>query len=891
MAWFAVTSLMRTIELEFLQPYPRLVLDYTEAEAVEALHRRLAQLLAFLDNHSENQLNDDDDTTKEWKGRIKEVALRIEEEIESQIIIDVCGREDPRRRFLGRVDDYIQPQRFLPTLQNGTREFMELVKNKQPMKDLQIKDDEIPSSSSEKIEHYHHSAGSKLLRSTTMVGHDDEVNLIKELLLQDSPKKERRVVPIVGMGGIGKTKLVQTLYEDLTVTSHFDVVAWTTVSAQSDMRQMLLQLLSIITQEVNVIYKSNEELADLLRRRLMGRRYLIVVDDLWSTGFWDEIQRCFPENSNGSRILVTTRLQQVAISTGGSHNYWLNLPFLNPDESWELFNQRILNYGSLSLPMKLEGIWRYIVEYCKGLPLAIVIVAGLVQATNESLWESESEEIEKILCATVTNGLLDSFSEILRLSYNHLPNVLKVCFLYLGVFREDSAIPMKKLIRLWIAEGFVKVEDERSLEEVGEDYLKDLVSRSLVLIDSLSLDGKIKSCKVHDIVHDFCRNEATKEGLLHVASRYSSVTVRTTERWLSLESMYPKLDVHTGFNRYGSLFCFHDDDDHTTPQVYQLPETPYFKRLRVLDLGSLHFINGIPSCVADLILLRYLALCPSKSLNSLPVLKDWNLQTLVLLGNRGGSTSTDPNPLIPAQIWELRKLRHLQVCTTFVFGTPTEVHQYIQTVQWLRPFQCTEQVFLRIPNAKVMGILIDIRVEFGEPNCLDNLRCLHQLEELKIKTRHFYPVLLPDVDAFPVQLKKLKLRGTSLPWDSMKVIGMLPNLQVLKLKNRACRGKYWDWKPTGDSFPRLKSLLIYTSYLTYWYATGNGFPVLERLIIKQCYGLEAIPSSFEDIDTLQLIELSHCYLPLVNSAKQIQEVQRDYGNEQLVVRAYNIWRR
>ncbi|XP_019197945.1 PREDICTED: putative late blight resistance protein homolog R1B-23 [Ipomoea nil] len=761
MAWFAATSLMRTIELEFLQPHPRLVLDHTETEAVEALHRRLAQMLAFLDNVSENQLNDDDETTKEWKGRIKEVALRIEHKIESEII-DVFGREDPRWRFLGRVDDCIQPQRFLTTLQNGSGEFMELVKNKQRMKDLQIKDDDIPSSSSEKIEHHHHSASSKLLWSSIMVGRHDEVNMISELLVQDS-WKERRVVPIVGMGGIGKTKLAQTLYQHPTVSSHFDVVAWTTVSAQPVMRQMLLQLLSTmqISQEKEIINKSNEELADRLRRCLMGRRYFIVVDDLWSTDFWDEIQRCFPEDSNGSRILVTTRLQEVAISTGGSHNYWLNLPFLNPDESWELFNQWILNYGSLSLsfPMKLEGIWRHIVEYCKGLPLAIVIVAGLVQAINESLWESQSEEIEKILCATVTNSLLDSFSEILRLSYNHLPNVLRVCFLYVGVFREDSAIPMKKLIRLWIAEGFVKVEED------AEDYLKDLI------------------------------------------------------------------------------------------------------------------------------LLRYIALRPSKSLNSLPVLKDWNLQTLVLLESWGCSSTSaddDPNPLIPAEIWELPKLRHLQVCTTFVLGTPTAVHQYIQTVQWLRPFQCTEQVFLRIPNAKVMGVFMEGSVEFGEPNCLDNLRYLHQLEELKIESRHSNPVLLPVVDAFPVQLKKLKLKGTLVPWDAMTVIGMLPNLQLLKLINGACQGQHWELSEA--SFPQLKSLLIYGSDLRHWEATSNDFPVLERLILKQCYELEAIPSSFEDILTLELIELCHCYSRLVNSANQIQQVQRDYGNNELVVCAYNIWR-
>nr|GMD15783.1 putative late blight resistance protein homolog R1A-10 isoform X1 [Ipomoea batatas] len=348
--------------------------------------------------------------------------------------------------------------------------------------------------------------------------------------------------------------------------------------------------------------------------------------------------------------------------------------------------------------------------------------------------------------------------------------------------------------------------------------------------------------------------------------------------------MYPKLDVHTGFNRYGSLFCFHDDFGHG----YRLPATPHFKRLRVLDLGSLHFIEGIPSYVANLVLLRYLALRPSKSLSNLPVLKDWNLQTLLLLENWGGSESADNPKTLLYEIWELPKLRHLQVCTTFVLYTPTEVHQYLQTVQWLRPFHCTEEVFLRIPNAKVMGIFMEGSVEFGEPNCLDNLRCLNQLEELKIESRH-NPVFLPVVDAFPVQLKKLKLKGTLLPWDAMTVIGMLPNLQVLKLKNGACQGPHWEL--TQGSFRQLKSLLIYGSDLMHWEATGNSdFPVLERLVLKECYELEAIPSSFEDILTLQLIELCHCYSRLVNSANQIQQEQRDYGNNELVVRAYNIWR-
>lgn len=889
MAWFTVTSLMRTIELEFLQPNPRLVLDSTEA--VEQLHGMLGQLLAFLEE-SENQFSGDDETKEDWKARVKDAALRIEDEIETQVI-DIYGGGVPEhtrrpppplverllksfQRAAG-LDKWLLAKKFHTILQDaieGIGELMVFVKRKQPMNDI------VPSPR-ERIQRFDDggssSIGMALELQNTMVGHADELDDMKKLLLHDSFKR-RQVVPIVGMGGIGKTTFARRLFEDPLVSSHFDIAAWTTVSAHYGMRRTLLELLSSImpiTEEINA--KSNEELAVQLRKCLMGhRRYLIVLDDVWSTSSWDEIQRCFPDNNDGSRILLTCRLHEVASYTS-SHNYFLNMRFLTSDESWQLFQQRVLNYGRF--PANLESTWRHIVDYCQGLPFAIVLIAGLVQTTDESLWESK--DFERTLYALVSYDLAEGISKILGLSYNHLPNFLKACFLYFGVFPENSVIHVKGLIRLWIAEGFVRVQSQKSLEEVAEDFLKDLVSRSLVLINNISLDGKIKTCKVHDIVHDFCRSKAIKENLLYVKNRYNTGYVGAY-RWTSFETMYPQFNVLETFNRSRSLFCFYNDVGHMI-RGHQLFANN-FKMLRVLNLSSLSFMKDIPSHIVDLVLLRYLVLRPSKSLTTLRVSKNWNLQTLVLLANKQHK-SEEANPLV-SEIWELPKLRHVQVCTTFVLDAPSVVQQSLQTIYWLHSFQCTKQVFSRIPNAKVMGIFMEGSWEFGSnPNCLDNLRCLHKLEKLKIKSRH-NPVLLPSLDAFPIHLKKLEFKGTLLPWNAMTVVvGMLPNLEVLKLKNGGCQGQ--DWTLSGGEFLGLKSLLIYETDLMHWTTTSDDFPVLERLILNGCYDLKAIPSSFGGVATLQLIELCHCYSSLVNCAKQIQDEQRDYGNDVLVVRNYS----
>ncbi|XP_019197979.1 PREDICTED: putative late blight resistance protein homolog R1B-16 isoform X3 [Ipomoea nil] len=882
MAWFAVTSLMRTVELEFLFPEPR-VLGHTEA--AEALHGRLHELVDFLEK-SENQFNADDVRMQDWKARLKGVALRIEDEIESKVI----------NLYSGRQSRSTIAESFHSTLVYAIGELTKCVKEDLQVNDIVSSRERIESSSSSS------SHPTALELQSTMVGRTAELEHIKRLLLEDK-STETLVAPIVGMAGIGKTTFARSLYQDPVVKSHFDVLAWATVSTSAtyDRCRMLRELLLCIhpKQKEFIHQVKDDHLPDLVRKWLVGRRYLIVLDDIWDSNHWEEIKRSFPEDCNGSRILLTSRHDEVAVYAR-SYNYcFVNVPFLNSEESWNLFLQKIHPTRLLS---EVEAIWRHIVSYFRGLPFATVIAAGLARAINESLWISK--EIEGIFYERLCSDLVEGISKILILSYNNLPNFLKICFLYLGIFPESSAIHVKKLIQLWIAEGFVKVEGERSLEEVAEDFLKDLVSRSLVLIDKISMDGKIKTCKVHDIVHDFCKRKAMEEGLLRVVDGHFGHL--HTYRWVSIETMNVSLDHISKKSR--SIFSFCHDGVNRSIGLAS------FKKLRVLDLSNLcfkwnlFFTNG----GVDLVLLRYLALriYSSGYLKMLKLKETFiNLQTLLFLVDKERRVSYFTTHVF--EIWRMPMLRHLQFNPVFMFDTPSVVLKYLQTIYWLRPSQCTKKVFLGIQNVKVMGIFIPerkkefVRDEYSltedssdddlkqKPhiNSLtekwwDDLICLQKLEKLKLNSDCDDPIILPHASAFPVQLRMLTLKGSLPPRDAMEVVGMLPNLEVLKLKFGACKGQHW--KLSGGGFPKLKSLLIQGMKLKQWTATDNAFPILERLIIKHCVHLEKIPSTFVELYTLQLIELHGCHSLLVHSAEQIQQQQEElFGYNWLLVHHYN----
>lgn len=208
----------------------------------------------------------------------------------------------------------------------------------------------------------------------TMVGHSGSLYCIMHKLM--GHQHGLQVIPVTGMGDIGKTKLVTTVYQSLRTGKHFDVCGWITISQQYKIQEVLLYLLRDMgALGDNIVEELKyQELGVLLLQHLYQRRFLIVLDDMWSAKAWAEITIYLPDNSNQSRVMVTCRLQGLAQELDSSNHVKMNL--LDENESWSLLC--IVLYGERSCPMEFEEIGRRIARNCKGLALSIIVIGGLL---------------------------------------------------------------------------------------------------------------------------------------------------------------------------------------------------------------------------------------------------------------------------------------------------------------------------------------------------------------------------------------------------------------------------------------------------------------------------------------------------------------------------------
>ncbi|KAH0775850.1 hypothetical protein KY290_007261 [Solanum tuberosum] len=475
------------------------------------------------------------------------------------------------------------------------------------------------------------------------------------------------------------------------------------------------------------------------------------------------------------------------------------------------------------------------------------------------------------------NSFFGTLSErcqsILSLSYNYLPQYLRACFLYIGGFPEDREINVSKLIRLWIAEKFVKARSNKRLEVVAEEYLQELTDRSLILTGEQRANGRMKTCKIHDLLRQLCLSEAHTENVVHVMNGNVFEAIDDQRRMIHLSEVEEMHDYCMQHNS-GIIRTFISMQNDFPERICSIVSE--FKLLKVLDVLSVWY--DFSSVIPELVHLRYVAARIKKAF-SLAKLR--NLQTIILQRNIGVNRLTELEHLL--DIWRMSELRHVDIDLPLYISNPVEAEQPLcllnnfQTL-YLRNSPFVVEIIRRTPNLKKLKILDRSKL----PDFLDSLSILQDLETLHIKEQENIDPMIISRDISLPNLKKLKLFRTRIPWEVVNLLANLPNLEVLN-GNGAFVGT--DWKVDEDVvFHKLKYLRLYVCFdLERWElaAGSDNFPMLEQLKLYVLPKLEEIPESIGEIMTLKSIQIIDCSSGVNTSARKIQQEQESLGNYEL----------
>ncbi|XP_057787132.1 putative late blight resistance protein homolog R1A-10 [Salvia miltiorrhiza] len=704
------------------------------------------------------------------------------------------------------------------------------------------------------------------IRDNLVVGLEDVTEEVKSYLTEET--NELDVITIVGMPGIGKTALAWKTYADHDVINEFPIRIWIDVSSEFTMKEVFFAILKHIPSLADDINDKNEvELAQLVAKYLKDGHFLIVMDDVLSTDDWDKLQFALPKSIKKGKVLITSCNESVAWYAS-KYRSPLRVRFLNPSESWSLLRVKV--FGNLECPTELEDIGRLIADQCEGLPLAIVTVARALLEGNLS--SSTTIRVWTKVCSRVPQYTSNIF-------HLNLPYQLRMCFLYFGMFPSDFEIPAWTLICMWIAEGFVQPRGSVSLEETAESYLKDLVSRNLVRVEKIKSNGKIKSCRIHGMLHEYCRIEAGKEGVLQQVQFSDGdfdppiSDLSSCYRLCITSNILDFLACKPSGPRVRSFGFSHDEVCLPLAEISTIPEA--FKQLRVLAV-PIKFTK-IPSDMYRLVHLRFLTLSSDLAVLPASLSKLWSIQTLTV-------NTTSCTLEMKADICQFTQLRHFKtnVCATLA---TTAKHgkegENLQTLATVSPASCTKEFFARACKLKKLGIRGKLSLfldgEIGSFDCLGELTCLENL-----KLRNDVPEgqlrRLPPANKFPPSLRNLTLADTQLDWSEMRILGLLKGLEVLKLKCNAFKGGKWVTDDGG--FEHLESLYIEDTDLVVWVASAHHFPRLTTLELRRCEKLDQIPIQLADIPTLQFLELydsRHAAASAIRIRDEIQEHMHEQG--------------
>ncbi|KAL5557389.1 hypothetical protein UlMin_039625 [Ulmus minor] len=467
---------------------------------------------------------------------------------------------------------------------------------------------------------------------TQVVGLEGDTRKLKDWLYE-ADRNNILSIGVVGMGGLGKTTIAQKVFNDREMEDHFERRIWVSVSQTFTEKQILRSMLRNLGDAS--VGDDEGELLKKMNQYLMGKRFLIVMDDVWSTdvAWWRRIYDGLPKG-NGSGIIITTRIEEVAQKMGvkEARMHWPKC--LSRDDSWLLFRQiAFADRGGVCDNPQLEVVGEEIVAKCKGLPLAIKAVGGIMLCKPSSYheWRRIADHFRDELAEKD-----DSVMASLQLSYDELPSYLKSCFLCLCLYPEDCVITKDQLVHWWIGEGFVPLRSGRASTEAGEDCFTGLTNRCLLEVVDKTYYGTIDTCKIHDMVRDLVIRIAKEDafiGLDETSCRHLSIdTTMAQNHFVANPELRALLsttkigEVNKIASNIGKKFCKSryirvldlSRSIFETPLTGLLYQVGSLQHLTYLSVSNTHPLVQLPPSLEKLHNLQILDVSYCQNLKSLP---------------------------------------------------------------------------------------------------------------------------------------------------------------------------------------------------------------------------------------------------------------------------------
>ncbi|XP_004305500.1 PREDICTED: putative disease resistance protein RGA3 [Fragaria vesca subsp. vesca] len=727
-------------------------------------------------------------------------------------------------------------------------------------------------------------------------GREVETEVVLRKLVGESSQEERnlQVIPIVGMGGMGKTTLAQMVYNNEKVKLNFTKRIWVCVSDPFNE----IKIAKAIIEDLNTVDAPNsndlQPLLKCIHRNVEGQKFLLVLDDVWNENYrkWEQLKLSLQSGVFGSRILVTTRKEEVAMIMGATSADIIHLEKLSEQFCWSIFYHIALAERERDESKVFESLGKNMVRRCQGLPLVAKALGGLMRSKKtKKEWIAVLES--KIWKLDVVEKQV--FQPLL-LSYYDLAPQIRRCLLYCVVFPKDHNINKDNVIELWISQGYLSSNENLTKRLVnGQIYFDNLVMRSFFQDFVKDKLGNITSCKMHDIVHDFLQFltkndcfilEAVGENRIELPMgnkfRHLTITAAPNDQFPDSFDSLQNLRTLTTFNcEIGSL----------NPEfILQL------KCLRTLNLSN-NRVEQLPIEVGGLVHLRYLNLSNNKW-KKLP-------DTLCNLINLETLRVEDCKDLeeLPEAMGKLTNLRHLRVKRSRKLKLPRSIAKLtsLQTLDQVNIFsdgfmvsdlrnmdQLQGKLYIRwltkvndgtkinVGKEKLMNKkhLVSLKLSFWpatsqsviQEELLNALQPNPNLESLKIE-HHSGTTLCPNwMNRSLNDLRYLRFSSCHVcEFVPLLVLGKLVSLEVLQIRYMSKVKKVgFEYSRIIESssssssfevtlFPNLKKLVfVYLPEWEKWEGMAAGvsedslasikvMPCLSTLEIEHCHKLKTLP--------------------------------------------------